>query len=96
MSALTRGVPYTISGTVGTAVISVLGPQTAINFLRVHNPSFTATIACTYDNVTNPVINTVGITLGPGATDTWDTFIPNTTVKIVGSNAGAPYTIMYY
>lgn len=93
MSALTRSPRNTVTGTVGTSAVTVLAASLATNYLKVHNPSGTTYIAVTYDGLTTPVVNGAGTTIIPYGAEICDNQIPTGKVQLVGSTAGAPYTI---
>lgn len=97
MSALTRGQPAMITGTVGTSPITILAGLVTGSLLRVHNPNLGNGnfLTVTYEGST-PVVFGAGITISPGSDDFYDTFIPNGPVKIVGSAAGTNYTLMWF
>lgn len=97
MSANTRGLPNTVTGTVGTSPITILAGNKAVNWLRLHNPNLSSGtfLAVTYDGVTIPVINGAGITISPGGDDYHDNFIPTGAVQIIGSTTGVSYTLMW-
>jgi hypothetical protein len=95
MSAFTRGLPNTITGTVGTSVITVLAGLKAVNFLCIHNPNSTGLLAATYDGVTIPVVNGAGITIAAEWEDYYDNYVPIGAVQIIGSTSGMNYTVMW-
>lgn len=96
MSRQTSARITTVIGVVGKTPITVLGALKAGQYLRVHNPNDGAFLAATYDGVTVPVVFGAGITIGPLAADSWDTFVPSGAVQLVSDQvAGANYTLMY-
>jgi hypothetical protein len=87
------------SGVVGTTAITALAAGKAFFYLRVINPSPTGnngpSLAITYDGVTVPVINSVGIQLDPRFTDEHVDNIPTGAVQIIASAVNTPYCIEY-
>lgn len=94
MSALTRALATQVSGLVGTSATTVLAANTSRNYLRIFNPSASASIAYTIDG-TDPVVNGNGITLGPLGAASDDIFVPVNSIRMIASAANTPYTIVW-
>jgi hypothetical protein len=83
------------SGTVGTAAtVELAAPALGVvrGFLQIENPSASASLAFTLDGST-PVVNGNGITLGPLGSATYDTWVPQGAVTMIGSGSSTPFTI---
>ena len=89
----TRGPRSSASGTVGTSPVTILAAGTAIEYLRIHNPSKTAQLCVTYDGVTVPVVNSVGITISALGADEQTLQIPGGGVSLIADGASSPYYI---
>ena len=92
---LTAGHCALSSGTVGTSAIVELAaiPVGQVRgFLQIQNPSATASLAYTLDGST-PAVNGNGFTLGPLGSATYDTWVSQDSVTIIGSGASTPWTI---
>lgn len=94
----------TYYGTVGTSATVILAtlattppaPQTQQalrQFLHIHNPSITASLAFTLDG-TSPVVNGQGDTLLPGGTATFEIKVPQGILTLIASASSSPYTIL--
>jgi hypothetical protein len=94
MSALTRGAGTMVSGTVGTTATAIVAANFGRNFLQIEcTNAATNNLAYTVDGTT-PAVNGNGFTLAPLGSVTYDLWIPNGAITIIGSASGTTYTIL--
>lgn len=90
-----KAIGTTTTGTVGTtasAAVLAASNNNQRKFLVIHNPDAAKSLSYTLDGST-PVLNTF-FTLGPLGTHTYNVFVPQGAVGVIGSSAGTPYTIL--
>ena len=86
----------TIGGTAAsvlTAASQVPGTSLSRHYLKIHNPSSSASLAYTLDGTT-PVVNGKGFTLGPLGKDEWDIVVPQGVVTLIASASSTPYALL--
>ena len=92
---LTSGMTTELSATnLGTTPVTVLVADTFRGYLRIQNIGAANTLTCTTDG-SAPVNASHGISLAPGASEKFDTFVPLAAVICVGSAASTAYNITY-
>lgn len=96
MSVQTSSARTSLTGTVSGSATTILAKNTAVNFVRVTNPSVPGggNLWVTYDGTT-PVIGQTGIPLFPGGSDTNDTHVPTGDIKIIADTTATYYYLEY-
>lgn len=92
MSALSRGLVKTFSGTVGTSPVVVLQQDSQRQFFQIQLTDANNTLAYTVDGST-PAINGTGKTLTSLASETRSVYVPTGAITVIGSGSNTAFYI---